>query len=124
MNLSTTVEATTVREIRLVPQLKKKLKTNLDAYADLKLQREAIDHAMNKHRDAVEKIMEEVGEGSLKLDGYTMTIIKAVRKTIDKMKLMTKFGLTIDQIEEASTEKATKPYVKISLPGGRDDEAA
>lgn len=123
MNLSATVEATTIKEIRLAPQLKKKLKTNLDAYADLKLQRDAIDHAMKKHKDTVENIMSDLGEASIKLDGYTSTVVSQVRKKLDQKKLLA-LGVSIEVIEQATVETPTKPYLKITTPNGSssDDE--
>lgn len=121
MSLSTTVEATTTHELKLAPQVKKKLKTNLDAYADLKLQRDAIDHAMRKHKDVVEGILTDVGESSLKLDGYTSTIVSQVRKKLDQMKLIA-LGVSMDIIERATVETPTKPYLKITVPGGKDEE--
>ena len=115
-SLSTTIEATTTHEVKLAPQVKRKLKTNLEMYTDLKLQRDAIDHAMKKHRETIEGVMKDIGEESIKLDGYTATVVSSTRKTLDKKKLMTLFGLTVDQLDQASTESTTKPYVKVTCP--------
>lgn len=120
MSPKLSIEATTTHEITLAPQVKKKLKMNLEAYADLKVQRDAIDHAMKAHRDKVQGILDDVGETSLKLDGYTATVVTTTRKTLDQKKLIA-LGVTIDTIERATVETTAKPYVKVTVPGGGDE---
>jgi len=114
-----TITATTTQQIVLKPSLKTKLMKELRLYAELRSQREAIDAAMDKHKASIEVIRDEAGEQSLKVEGYTISLVAPVRAILDKMRLIAN-GVTLAQIEDSTVHKPSKPYCKISLPGEKE----
>ena len=119
--LTQTVVATTTTQVKIAPALKRKLTTSLRTYAGLQSQRDAIDAAMKKCRSGVEDVLGDIGESSVKVDGFSTTLVAPVRTTIDE-KLLIANGVTTDQIAASKVQKATTPYVKITCPGSKDDE--
>ena len=115
------VTTTTTTVVKLAPALKRKLLTTVKTYAGLKGQRDTLDHAMKGHRKDVEELMEEAGESKLAIDGYKVSIIAPVRRTLDVKRLIS-LGVSADVIERAWVETPQAPYVKISAPGSKDDE--
>ena len=116
-----TVTATTTHELKLKPTTKRKLLTELKAYAELKTQRDAIDHAMKGHKNTVEGLLEETGESSLSIDGFKTTLVAGTRKSLDRKKLIAA-GVTQAQLEAGTTETLNTPYVKITIPGAKERE--
>lgn len=118
---SLAVTATSTTELKLKPQVKRKLLTELKAYAELKAQRDALDHAMRSRRENVETMLYDTGETSLTIDGYKATVVAGVKKKLNQKKLIAQ-GVTQAQIEAATEETLNKPYVKITAPGARNDD--
>lgn len=118
-SITATVTATT--EIKLNPKLKKRLLTELKGYAALKVQRDAIDHAMTKHREGIEGVLDELGESSIAIEGYKSTLVAPVRKKLDPKRLVA-LGVSTDVIAKATTETPGKPYVKVTVPGEKTEE--
>ena len=117
-----TATVTTTRELVLKPTVRRKLLTELKTYQELKGQLDAIKSAMDKHKGVIGKLREETGEQSIKIDGFSVTLVAPVRSTLDKQKLIAQ-GVTMAQIEAATIVKPGAAYEKISLPGnGRDEE--
>lgn len=114
------VQATTTHTIKLQPTLKRKLLTELRAYAELDQQVKAIKHARDKHKDAVRTLRESTGEGSLTIEGFRITDVTGVSSTLDKKKLIAQ-GVTLAQIEAATVTKPKKAYEKITCPGAHAD---
>jgi hypothetical protein len=71
----------------------------------------------------VEEIMEEVGELKLSIDGFKTTVIAPVTKGKFNPKKALRLGFTLEQIEACMDEdKPGTAYVKITVPGARDEE--
>lgn len=120
--LTATVTATTTHQIQLKPTVRRKLLTELKAYAGLKVQRDAIDAAMKNHRGTVEGLLSETGESSLSLDGFKTTLVAPVQKKLDRKKFI-QLGGDIEILNAAHVETSGTPYVKITVPGkGSSDD--
>lgn len=113
--------ATTTHEIKLSPQVKKKLLTAYRTYAELSLQKKAIKAAQAKLAKTVEDIQVDLGETHLEVDGFKSTIVAPVQRKLDK-KLFVSLGGRLDLLEAASPGKPGKSYVKITAPGAKDEE--
>lgn len=116
---ATSLTVKTEQDITIKPTVRKKLLTALRTYAELRVDLKAIEAAMDKQKGTIGAIREEIGEQSLGLEGFTVTLVAGVRSTLDKAKLIAQ-GVTVAQIEAATTTKPTKPYTKITVPGQRD----
>lgn len=119
--LATTATVTTTKEIKLAPQLRRKLLTELRAYAELKEQAKAIEQAMKKHKQTLDELREKTGEKSVALEGFKITLVEPVRSYLDKEKLI-EVGVTTAQIEEATIVKPGRPYAKVTVPGERESD--
>ena len=118
--LTQTVVATTTHQVKIEPKLKRRLLVELRTYAELKSQQAALKKAMDKKRANIEDVLGDIGESSLSVEGFKTTLVAPVRTVLDEKKLIAN-GVTMDQIEASKTQKATKPYVKVTCPGDRDD---
>ena len=94
--------------------------TELRTYGALKEQRDAIDAAMNKHKEAIGQLRESTGENSIAIDGFKISLVMPVRKVLSHAKLI-ELGCAAAWIEEATESKPTRPYEKITVPGGGDE---
>jgi hypothetical protein len=117
-----TVTATTTMEITLAPQIRRKLLTELRTYAQLHEQHKALELAMDKIKGKVAAIRDETGEQSLKLEGFTTTLVAPVRKKFNP-KIYVKLGGDLELYNQAIEETLTKPYEKITCPGSKDEDA-
>ena len=119
--LANTVTATTTHEVRLSPAVRRKLLTELRTYEQLKQQKAAIESAMEKHKTIIAAIREETGEQTIKLEGFSVTLVAPVRSTLDKKKLIAQ-GVTTAQIEAATVISPGKSYTKVTVPAEEDPE--
>ena len=109
------VTTTTVQTVTLKPTVRKKLLTALRTYAGLKSQEAALDLAKKKVRSEVGGILEEVGESTLKIDGYTATFVAPAKKVLDRKKFV-QLGGDLALLDAAYVEQAVTPYVKLTMP--------
>ena len=131
-----TVSTTTTHELKLAPQVKRRLLTSLRVYGELSQQMKAIKLAMTKAKGNIEEQLIDSGETSISIDGYKAkggtalydavygykaTYVSPVRSYLDKMSLLAN-GVTMAQIENSTISKPGRPYVKVTLPGGGDDD--
>lgn len=119
--MEATATVTTTQEVRLAPGLRKKLLTKLSTYASLKSQLDAIKHAMKKAGDEIGELHAETGETSVRLDGYTMTLVAGNRKKFNP-KLFVANGGDLAVYNQSIDEVPVKSYLKISVPGGSNDD--
>lgn len=118
--MSITLQATTTQTVKLAPQLRRKLLTELRAYAELKQQAAAIASAMEKHKSAVSKIREDLGETSIAIEGFKVTQVIPTRSTLDKKKLV-ELGCAAAWINEATVVAPGRPYTKLTTPGEKEE---
>ena len=115
------VTATTKHQVKLSPKVQARLLNDLKAYASAKANRDVLEQSMKNYRGDIEQIMVEAGEERIEVDGFKTTMIAPVRKKLDPKRLVA-LGVSMDIIAQATVEEPGTPYVKVSLPGGKDDE--
>ena len=113
--------ATTTTEVKLAPQVRKKLLTQLREYQGLKAQRDAIDAAMNATKAAIGTIRTATGMKALEIDGFKVKLVEPTRRTLNHKKLIAA-GCAQAWIDEATEEKPTKTYEKVTCPGDAEKE--
>ena len=125
--LTPTATTTTVTTtIALTPQLKRKVLVELKTFAELSQQMQALKSAMQQRKDRVQALFEEAGEfGALtqgiSLDGYKAKYVTTIRTSLDK-KALIDLGVTDEMLAEATVSKASRPYLKITAPGEREED--
>ena len=121
MSLATVITATTTHQLKLAPQLKKKLLLALRTYVELGAQKKALDLARSKQSKIVEDIQVELGESSLDIEGFKSTIVAPVRHTLDKKRYVA-LGGDLDLLERSMVDTPGKSYVRITPPNGNESE--
>jgi hypothetical protein len=118
MSPTATMSATTTQttEVQLKPSLKLKLLKRLKVYAELRQQVKTLEAALDKEKGEIGKLREEAGVDALSIDGFHVTLVRSVRSSLDKMKLI-EMGVTTEMLQEATISKPGKPYEKITCPG-------
>lgn len=114
MGVSVTVSTTS--ELVLKPAVKSKLLRELRLYEKAKLALKDAEALAEKHKAAVAGIREEIGEQTVKVDGFTVTLVAGTKSKLDKGKLIAQ-GVTTAQIEMATVVTPSKAYTLITLPG-------
>lgn len=114
--LATKVEATTTEEVILKPVVAKKLRTELQAYQEIKEQIKALTAAADKHKETIGKLRESTGHGSITFEGFKITEVRGVQTKLDEKKLIAQ-GVTTQMIENAKVTTPKRPYEKITFPG-------
>jgi hypothetical protein len=105
---------------KLTPALKTRYLAQLKAYASLKEQRDAIDQHMKATRTHVEEILSESDSESLEVDGYRSTLVAPLRTALDPQRLIM-LGVDPAIIKEATVTTPGTPYLRITVPGSRDE---
>lgn len=123
MKLSTTTKAltTTTTEITLKPAIRRRLLTELQAYQELKAEKERIEAAMDAHKAVIGDLRESTGVTSLELEGFKITHVTPTRSTLDEKKLV-ELGCALAWIEEATVIKPTRSFNKVTCPGETERE--
>lgn len=116
-----TATTTTTQTVTLTPSLRKKLLLALRTYTSLKDQEKVAKAAKDKQRGIVGECLEEVGESTLKFEGYTATYVAPVKKMLDRKRFV-QLGGDLAMLDAAYVEQLVNPYVKISVGGGKEDE--
>lgn len=117
--LTAAVTTTTVQMVTLKPTIRKKLLTALRTYGGLKDQEKVLDLAKRKARGTVQEVLEEVGETSLKLEGYTATIVAPAKKVLDRKKFV-QLGGDLALLDAAYVDQDVTPYIKITAPTDKE----
>ena len=113
------VTTTTVQTVTLKPTVRKKLLAELRTYLGLKEQDSVIDLAKKKCRGNIGAILEEVGESTLKIEGFTASYVPSVRKVLDRKKFV-QLGGDLALLDAAYVEQAVTPYVKVTTPSEKE----
>lgn len=121
--MAVTQKATTTvtKTVELKPSVRRKLLTELRSYQDLKVRRDALEEAMNGHKATIGKLREESGENAIMLEGFKITRVDPVRKVLNHTKLI-ELGCAMAWIEEATENKPSKGYEKVTCPGEKEYE--
>lgn len=119
--LATKIVATTTTEVKLSPRVLMKLRKELHAYQLLVIEKKALKAKMEKAKSVIGAIRDDTGESSLKVEGFTITLVAGIQNKLDKKKLIA-LGCAAAWIEEATTSKPKKAYEKITCPGDEDED--
>jgi hypothetical protein len=119
--LATTIVATTTTEVKLRPSILTKLRKELLAYQQMVNEKKALEAKMDKAKSVIGAIRDDTGEASLKVDGFTVTLVAGTSSKLDKKKLIS-LGCAAAWIEEATVTKPSRAYEKITCPGERDED--
>lgn len=131
--LSTEVstDVTTTAEVKLSPKLTTELKKKLETYAALAAKKKILSEHMDATKEELELLfaksrqyaaLEQGTKIETSLGRVTMKIIKGVRRSLNKKKLMTKFKLTPADLDSVTDTSDNKPYLGIYLPGDEGDD--
>lgn len=111
MKLATTTDTRT--EVTLAPGVSAHLAAQLDTYHELVAQRKVLDAVIDQEKDAIGATVLATGYEKLGIASSIITFVRGVSTTLDKQKLIAS-GVTLAQLEAATTTKPNKPYWKIS----------
>ena len=121
MSVTPTITTTTKTELHIAPSLKRKTMQTLRVYADLKAQRDTLDHAIEKAKATLGETLTAVGESSIELDGFKLTRVDGqTYKKLNEQKLV-ELGCAIAWIREATENHPKKAYVKVTIPGAKEE---
>jgi len=112
---------TTTQTVTLKPSLRKKLLMALRTYVTLKETEKVAKAAKDKQRGIVGECLEEVGEITIKLEGFTATFVAPGKKVFDRKKFV-ELGGDLTIYDAAMINVDVKPYVKVSTGGSKDEE--
>jgi hypothetical protein len=105
------IEQTVVQTVEPTPELR----TAIIDYQQAAWVLRKAEAQIEKDKAAVAAALEGTGETHIVVDGIPVTWVFPVRSTLDKKKLLAQ-GVTMAQIEAATTTEPGKPYLKITLP--------
>src|ERR1035437_5636975 len=116
-----TVTVRTEQDIKLAPGVRRKLLTELKAYASIKAEIAVVEAKKEVFNQAEDGIREDVGEQSIGIEGFLVTLVAGVRAKLEPAKLIAQ-GVSIAMIEAATVVKPNKPYTKITIPGEKETD--
>lgn len=123
MQAQTTVQTTVT--VKLQPTVKHMLKARLEEHARLDKQIKELKAEKARKVDEVTELFVKAGEGEALINGTTfegfrVKLVQPVRNVIDK-DLLVELGCDPQWLVEATKEKPSKSYTKISAPGEKEN---
>lgn len=111
-----------VAALNLSPMQKEYLSAALSTYANLKFDVDALTHQMEIEKLTIGKVLEEAGIDKAALDEFNLCWVRgATTSKLDIKKLIAQ-GVTMAQIEMATTVKPKKVHFRISGKSERPDD--
>ena len=117
--LTQTATVSTTEEVHLDPRVRTRLVTKLKAYAEKHAQLKALEAEMDTINAEVEDIRSDIGEQSVKLEGFTVTLVAPTYRKFSAKKFVAAGG-DLALYNAAIEEKPKRAYTKISVPGQRE----
>ena len=114
--MSTTLETTQTTELEIKPELRAHLAALCATYKELKFDLDAIQHQMDIEKAAMWTILKEVGAEKVKIDGFSLNVIKGHTSKLDKVKFV-ELGGSLEQLDNATFKKPKRAYLDIDIPG-------
>ncbi len=112
-NVSQTTQERAVAELGLAPAVKEHLDALLATYGELSFDIDLLSHQRDIERLAIGNILEEAGVDKAKAADFSLCWVRgATTSKLDKTKLLAQ-GVTMAQIEAATTTKPKKVYFMI-----------
>lgn len=117
------VQTTQTVTVKLTPALRRKLLAKLHAYQEHKMVRDAADAELKTLRGAIEGLFVDADEvaalkSGAEIDGFKTRLIQPSRSSINKKKLVA-MGVSLDEVTDV---RPGTPYVKVTVPGEKDEE--
>lgn len=100
----------------LAPKVQTLLRQALLEYQRNQARIKGLEAAQERLKADVAMIREDIGETSLTLDGFTVTLVAPTRATLNKKRLIA-LGCSPAWLIEATDITPTKSYDLITLPG-------
>ena len=122
---------TTVQEITIAPKLQKQLINELHGYQQFAEEMKVLKEGKEGCSAKVLTLSDEAGVEKYKLEGFGVSVIKGARdRRLDKEELIGrlvkdgKYSMkaALALVEDCTTDKPKKDYVKITCPGEREDD--
>lgn len=117
------LETTVTTQVTLGAKTQAQVETLLATHAVLKAELDTVQELIDLGKAELQAVMEDAGADSLKIDGFSLSIVKGTTSTLDKKKLEVMYGLTKIQIANAHTIRPKKPYLSIRAAGEKDADA-
>lgn len=127
-----TATVTTKTEVTIAPKVQRKLLTELHGYASVASEMKALKESKEGHSAAVLKLANEGVDGDkFDLDGFKVAVQRGIPdRRLDKDKLIKRLvkdgtysvKAATALIADCTTEKPKKNFVKITVPGEKDEE--
>lgn len=126
-----TATVTTTQQVTIAPKVQRKLLTELHGYQTVAAELKALTESKAGHSAAVLALSDEVDGEKFQLEGFKVAVVKGARdRRLDKDALVKrlvrdgKYSLKAATalIEDCTTDKPKKDFVKITVPGERDEE--
>lgn len=111
-----TVTATTTTELKIKPTVRQKLLNELRAFAELKVQADALYAAMDKHKAKVRELREGTGYAKLELEGFKITDVQGRQSKLNTDQMLKDGLITAGDIANYTVTTPKKAYEKITLP--------
>lgn len=118
-----TMQQTVDQQPELAPELRETLQTALNSYLAYQEQIKMLKALQDDAGKDLQAVLEDAGVGSYKVPEATITIIRGTNSRLDKKKLYAQ-GITVAQVEAATTRTPKKPYVKVTRAGEKDTDDA
>lgn len=128
----TTATVTTKQEVRIAPAVQRKLLVELNGYAALHTESKALEAGKKEHGEAVLRLaVKNIDGDKFSLEGYKVAVKRNgtkrslnVDKLIKRLVKDGKYSVTSAQavIDDCTDENPVKDHVRITLPGGKDDD--
>lgn len=123
MGVTLTTDTAPEVAVTIEPKLRRKLLIRLRVLEELASQKKAIELAIAGENAQVELIRDQVGEKSLRVEGFTITRVTGTSKSLNWKKLKA-LGVTDAMRALATVEKPKKPYTLVTLPGAAKEADA
>lgn len=124
--LNTAPAVTTTAKVELAPRLRAEATRLLTQYQTIKEQLKIQEHALKQVTQRIQDAFDQAGELALLDQGVAignckLKVVTGVYATLDRA-LLIQAGCTPELLEECTVTKPKRPYLKVTTPGGRDDE--
>lgn len=114
MTISLTTEPTV--DIVLTPRQQQELRVAFQRYVQLKAKAEEAAAAVDGQKATLGRLRARIGEDSVGLDGFKVTLVQGTQSRLNKRKLRL-VGVTQAQIDQATVTSPRKPYELVTCPG-------
>lgn len=113
MNLALQQQEKQITELALTPALRVQLEACLSTYAAITTDLDLLEEQAGVEKSKIGKILADYGVDKVKADEFSLCWVRgSTTKKLDLQKLIAQ-GVTLAQIEAATTERPKKDYFQI-----------